>query len=566
MRPGMWNFFNTLRGLLPQNMVERKLFVAAFGIAILFAVYTDHLWEDYYITYRASKNLAMGKGLVFTEGQRVHSFTSPIGVLLPAACSAVTLNQSDTVAIWLFRAVACGFLGLTAILLYRLAERANWGRWAKVFLIGLFVFDAKTVDYSINGMETAFLVYFLALTLYALVSEEEGSWRLLGCAWAGLMWTRPDAFIYIGVTAVTYALFSRGRDWKSSLRQYTLIFLKAGLLTTCLYLPWLLWAGSYYGSPVPHTIVAKGLGRPHIGAVAYLRAFIAFPVKIVIESTSMYRTLAPALPQLGPWPEPCWWLWRILPLVPAVYWVIPKGDPLARACSAAFVVGHFYLTRISPHPFSWYLPPVTLLALFPLADAVHRVWRWIEAKNVPSFKRGVVAAIVGILVMHGFTFLLIARQMKTQQAIVENGLRKELGFWLRANASGPADTVFLEPLGYIGYFSQLKMLDWPGLSSPEMIAARKQSGYLDYLDMRLIGVLQPDWVVLREVEYGPELKKKDSYLKQHYEAAKVFDVSAEIKKSDLHYGRGYLEFDQHFTVFKRIGPKVERGAFPVSSR
>lgn len=42
-------------------------------IAAGFALYTHHIWEDYYITYRAGKNLALGHGLVFTPGQRVHS-------------------------------------------------------------------------------------------------------------------------------------------------------------------------------------------------------------------------------------------------------------------------------------------------------------------------------------------------------------------------------------------------------------------------------------------------------------------------------------------------------------
>ncbi len=565
----MSDSLNTLKSLLPQKGMERKVFLLSFCIALLFSVYTDHLWEDYYITYRASKNLAMGKGLVFTEGQRVHTFTSPLGVLVPAACSALTLNQSDTIAIWLFRAVACSFLGLTAVLLYRLAVHAGWGSWAKVLLIGLFVSDAKTMDYSINGMETSMLVFFLALTLYALVRIGAGGWKLLGVAWAGLMWSRPDAFIYIGMTAVGYAVFAQGWNWKGSLRRHAPIFIKAGLLTTCLYLPWLLWAGSYYGSPIPNTIVAKGLGQPHIEALAYLRAAIAFPVKILIEQTSMYTTLAPALPGYGPWPEAGRLLWRFLPIIPAIYWLIPGGSPLARACSVAFVMGHYYLTRVSPHPFSWYVPPITLLGLLPLADATSRMAKWLASRKDAFQQRTlpvVLSVVVGLVVlMQLFTLALVAKQMRTQQILVENGLRKQLGLWLRENAAGPTDTVFLEPLGYIGYFSQLKMLDWPGLSSPEVIAARKQTGYLGYLDLRLLETLQPDWVVLRRVEYEPELAKKDSFFGRRYQAVKVFDVSEEVKKAPLHYGRAYLEFDQHFTVFKRNGPIQPASPLPVSS-
>jgi hypothetical protein len=552
----MPDLLKKFKSWLPQPGLERKIFLLSFSLALAFSFYTDHLWEDYYITYRASKNLAVGKGLVFTEGQRVHTFTSPLGVLLPAACSLATLNQSDTLAAWLFRLVACSFLGLTAVLLCRLASHAGWGRWATILLIGVFVGDAKTVDYSMNGMETSLLVFFLALTLGALVRPDKDSWKLLGCAWAGLMWTRPDAFIYIGTTSVAYVLFSQGLNWRQSLQQQLPIFLKAGLITTCLYLPWLLWAWGYYGSPIPNTIVAKGLGRSHVELIAYLRAAVAFPVKILIEQTSLFYTVAPGYVESGPWPKVCEWFWRLLPVIPACYWIIPRGDPLARACSVAFVVGHYYQTRVSPYPFPWYFPPITLLGLFPLADVASRAEHWLAARTGPAFRKTgmkILPATIGIILLLQLTTLtLVAIQMRTQQMLVENGLRKQLGLWLRDHAASPADTVFLEPLGYIGYFSQLKMLDWPGLSSPEVIAARRQTGYLAYVDLRLLEVLQPDWVVLRRREYQPELARKGSYLAEHYQAVKVFDVSEEIKKDSLKYGRSYLEFDQHFTIFKRV--------------
>ena len=57
----------------------------------------------------------------------------------------------------------------------------------------------------------------------------------------------------------------------------------------------------------------------------------------------------------------------------------------------------------------------------------------------------------------------VAREAQLQQRLIEDGVRRPIGLWLRAHAASPQDTVFLEPLGYIGYFSGLKMLDHPGL-------------------------------------------------------------------------------------------------------
>ena len=69
----------------PESKARWLIFAGVFVLALAFAAFTQHAWEDYYITYRVSKNLATGHGLVYTVGERVHAFTSPLNVLLPAA-------------------------------------------------------------------------------------------------------------------------------------------------------------------------------------------------------------------------------------------------------------------------------------------------------------------------------------------------------------------------------------------------------------------------------------------------------------------------------------------------
>src|SRR5688572_26910430 len=93
---------------LPRSYLA--VFVTTFLLATAFAAYTNHAWEDYYITFRTSKNLATGHGLVFNHGDRLHTFTSPLGVLLPALSSVLTLNRSDEAALWIFR-----LMGITAL-------------------------------------------------------------------------------------------------------------------------------------------------------------------------------------------------------------------------------------------------------------------------------------------------------------------------------------------------------------------------------------------------------------------------------------------------------------------
>src|SRR5208283_5830403 len=102
----------------PERKVRWLIFAGVFALALAFAAYTQHAWEDYYITYRVSKNLATGHGLVYTVGERVHAFTSPLNVLIPAGLSLLTGNRSDELALWLFRMVSSALLAGAAVLLY----------------------------------------------------------------------------------------------------------------------------------------------------------------------------------------------------------------------------------------------------------------------------------------------------------------------------------------------------------------------------------------------------------------------------------------------------------------
>jgi hypothetical protein len=109
--------------------------------------------------------------------------------------------------------------------------------------------------------------------------------------------------------------------------------------------------------------------------------------------------------------------------------------------------------------------------------------------------------------------------------------------------------VFLEPLGYVGFFSQLKMLDWPGLCAPEVVAVEKRLQTDSHPD--LILELRPDWLVLRADEVPRIQQSHPQLLTQLYSVAAVFDVSQRVASYPWLPGRGYLALDQTFQVFKR---------------
>lgn len=529
--------------------------VCVFLLAMAFAIYTRDAWEDFYITFRASRNLAMGHGLLFTPGQRVHSFTSPLHTLLLAFLSFVTGNTSEMPVLWISRVILAGVLACAAALLLGIGRRLKWGALAVVFLAAFMALDAKTVDFTINGMETALMIFFLALALYAHVERDEGrEWKLLAVAWAGLQWTRPEGFAYAGLLALGFLLFPAARGSDVSRKDVFVAYCKAGASSIALYLPWILFAWIYYGSPVPHPIAARSM------AVSFPQTFHAllpqrFSGRLFLHTLDCI--FAPAFSAGFPgWHPSINTVYsRGLALVAISYWVFPFGHFVGRAASLAFLGAVCFMAFVITIPMPWYLPVITLLGAVVFACSIADALRFGERRlheggTVRRLLNGGLTSVAGGLLLIQFVLTAcVAEQLRINQAILEEGNRKQVGLWLRENAATPHDSVFLEPLGYIGYFSNLGMYDFPGLASPEVVAARRKLG--DNW-AGIIRELKPDWVVLRPQEVKEVMDEDPALLKTAYARAKVFDALPALLPYIGRPGVRGLIFGATLVVFRRM--------------
>jgi hypothetical protein len=221
-------------------------------IPLVYVLVTGHIWEDYFITFRHSRNLVQGHGLVFQPGERVHGFTSPLGVLLPAAFDWLLGVESYVPALNVFRAVCVLAFAGGAVAGLRAMQLVGSPGAARLAFVLLYSTEAKAVGFAVNGMETALVLFFLAMCLYVFCAGWRQRWLLGGLMFAGLMWTRPDSFIYIGAVSAASLMFA-AEPYKEVLRAIA----KAAAVCSVAYLPWFLSAWWYYGSPVPHTVTAK---------------------------------------------------------------------------------------------------------------------------------------------------------------------------------------------------------------------------------------------------------------------------------------------------------------------
>jgi hypothetical protein len=195
-------------------------------------------------------------------------------------------------------------------------------------------------------------------------------------------------------------------------------------------------------------------------------------------------------------------------------------------------------------PFPWYFPTVAVLGILVFT---HGLFHFTGKMASPKNRIQAVAAGWGLVgLCAALTFGLVAFQLRLQQRIIEDGVRIPMGKWLKANAA-PDDRIYLECLGYVGYFSAGRMRDYTGLVTPEVVRLIREK-HLDYYTIPRD--LQPEWVVLRLREYLA-MEANHPYFREKYTTAAIFENNDELNRHVFIPGESYLLYDIFFIVFHR---------------
>jgi hypothetical protein len=503
---------------------------------VLFTVATGNIWEDFFITYRCSLNWAHGNGLVYEAGQRVHAFTSPLGVLVPGLLAKLAGTDDPIKVMALFRIVAVFALGVAW---WIAAPRLRSGVALAVAAL-FWGFDAKTAAFSTNGMETALLVLAVVSAWRALLDHRPA---LAGVALAAALWTRPDGFIYVGALAAAAWLIRGDTSWKFK------DWLVMAAVAAALYTPWFAWAWNYYGSPVPNTIIAKG-GTLAKGEV--IRLVALYPWNYFFGHSAAHDAFLPPYFYLGNWPGWLQWYGRAMAVAVAAVAAWPRCPRPARVAGLAFCLGGIYLTITTRAP--WYFPGWTVLGYLALAGGVETAFA--EWRSRPRLRAIVVSGAAVLIAFQLGVYAAVTLQLRAQQRIIEWGVRAPIGRSLALSARSSRETVFLEPLGYIGFYSNLSMRDTPGLCAPDVVALRRQ-GLTSMAS--LVAALKTDWVVLRASDFASFAPSEKTAFDQDYFLVKLYDVRPVIAAETWLPGRDFLLFDSYFGVWRR---RAAAGAQP----
>ncbi|MFN8177925.1 MAG: hypothetical protein U0167_08355 [bacterium] len=481
------------------------LLLLALAPPVMFLAGTGQVWEDFFITFRHSLNLVGGHGLTYQAGERLQGFSSPLTALLGAACLRISGLDLER-AILLARLAGALALAGGAVLLARSLRVAGAAGVGFVLPLSLFLLESKNVAFAANGMETPYALLLLA-ALQLEVARGPRSLRA-GALGAGLMLTRPDAFVPMGGLVLGLLAFPDGPR-----RRLTRPLLQAAVIAFALYLPWLVFAWLYYGSPVPLPILAKAPAGGLAGGLELLAQAPQHAPRVLA------LLFAPAYAEAGGWP---WALLLSLGLgaCGCLAFLWPAAPRHARRLSVAALFTVVYLAAI-PRLYPWYLPVATVLVL-PALGGVFEAASRIGTRRLLRVPVSVVASLVliaaaALLVDYGHLARVTTR--------LAEGQRREIGRFLSSRV-GAAERVYLECPGYIGFYSGSRMLDWPGLVSPEVLAARR-AGARSLAEAAR--TLRPEWLVLRPQEVAGFEALEPDWLARNYGIVGTFDVRSALR-------------------------------------
>ncbi|HEV2471626.1 MAG TPA: hypothetical protein VGS41_03110, partial [Chthonomonadales bacterium] len=440
-----------------------------------YLVLTTHATEeDFFISLRYARNLAAGEGFVYNPGSHVLGATSPLYILILAGFFLAHLSPvlwgklagigADLISCWAAWRICGGYrkpvAGLAAAL--------------------LVAFAPTNLLWSAKGMEVELVAAAAAVAwMWWLQGREVAAW----IAAAVLVLLRIDGLATPLIMAAGSAAFKRR------------VSIRAVGLFTLILLPWLVFSTAYFGSPAPVSIRAKlivyawSFSRspfPNLGSFVVdmthnpLSALIAigalFCVAICISAIAGarpgeagfhdYRLLAPPI---------CWL---------AVYYG-------SMAFSKVFLFGWYF---VPPTPVYYAVSALGWSAAFQLAAR----WRPIQSIAESGLSPSVASALILVAALPPAAAAI--RRVRSDLVRAQHGedaLRIRIGTWLLHHAR-PGDTVMLEPIGYAGYISRLKVLDTVGLVSPEVLKYYRRGGIHPYHWMW--SRYRPEWILLRAQE------------------------------------------------------------------
>lgn len=428
------------------------LLASATGLILTFAWRFPYAYDDAFISFRIAEHFQQ-TGLPFLNiDQAVYTNTSlayPVwngiwfGLIGPKWTDSVSLiNGAFQVLI---------FLRLVQ-LFYR--HSPNAGVWfLSCFSILPLTLSTTQLATGNSGLETSLYQVVIVFGLLPF------SWKPIGWL-AGLV--RPEGFL-VGV-AHLFSLKYEQKPW--------VWFLIWGV---GIFLVWLGLAWFWFETPIPQSILAKAsydISRWDMIRNGYRYLFLqGFGFYTLLIATAWF-----SIPELRN------------EFRPLLIWLM--------------LYTLFFSVLASWWP--WYVPPLLVPIQYMAGRSVMEWWKKTVAN--PWSLSTKMALLISFFIVFTTLETQSAFQRKSRDSAafqVRVQSSKIIGEWLKLHVK-PKETVLVEPLGLIGYFSEpVSLLDYPGLANPEMSRLLHNLPWKIPIQMTdaktdsaVLSHFHPDWLLL----------------------------------------------------------------------
>ncbi len=496
---------------------------------LYFRLYTDIMLEDALITYRYASNIAMGKGFVYNQGERVLGSTTPLLTLLLALLGKVFgVVNIPTISFILLSSLGI----LTGPLNYLILRQLDVSRFTAIVGVILFYGNRDIMITAVGGMETPLVLFLMALSYYFLMGRRYTP-GLVACA--ALILTRIDGVIWAALVFAVMCLREKR------------VMIKPVILPAIILAPWFIFSWAYFGALLPNTIEAKRVIGNTVGGIFSYHTACAFG-EWYGWTLLLYFGKKLVLCTILPIAAGCRRLvsgWRALP-----FGLIPVLFPLA--------YGAFLYLGKAPY-FPWYLLPAIWCSLLLISMGFEEIIRFCvkvfpRPYSAPLF-RGVLLAFVVFVLFFVHNKGILDHSYKYQSN--EYSTRKTIGLWLRDNTP-PGSAVAMEAIGYQGYYSNRRIVDFAGLVSPRVVDIRKRSRSNAEAFYGILRTLEPDYLVLRSFEVDRNMHFHGGPLFENREQRAFFmDHYGEIKRFIAPYPEVWGEYAGLVIYKKKTGSRPE---------
>ncbi len=421
--------------------------------AVLFALWAGYFAvyqvDDAYIVYRYAENLALGRGFVFNEGERVEGVSCFLWTLLLAGAARAGLPLPQAAPLLTFAA------GLASLLLLpgtsaRARGRARPDRWDHG-AAALVAAHPAFAYWSVGALETAPYALLLLLALRASLRGKPGGAGAGSAVFAGLaLWTRPEAPLLAAGLAADRGV-GAGRRWARAALPFAAI-------VAAIFLPLLLFRILYFGEWLPNTYYAKtGFGpleSARIGAIYLARFFCSVVPSFGEENFALALAGCAAVASL------------------VVYGISRPGLRGAAILAAALLAATLVEGGDWMVLHRFLVPALPMLAT--LSAAAAGEWTLGARRGRSLAAAGLAALLLASFVVAGVRARDGARGLRVNAEGYREAHHAVARFL--AERARPGDVVALMDVGIVGYESGLRVLDISGLTDREI--ARAPGGFL----------------------------------------------------------------------------------------